>query len=148
MKQAALLKMQKYCAYQERCHQEVIRKLYELKIYGDDQDEILASLVTDGYLNEERFARSYARGKFRINQWGRVKIKQGLKQKQVSDYCIEAGMQEISEEEYLDAIRDQAERLSARYGDMEDPAVRHKTWEALVRKGYESWLVSQVLGEE
>lgn len=147
MKKAALLKLQKYCAYQDRCHQEVRQKLFDLKVYGDDQEEIMASLISEGFLNEERYARSFARGKFRINRWGRMKIRQGLKQKQVSEYCINAGLQEIEEEEYRDALSDLAGRLSDQYGSVEDPVARNKVFQALVRKGYETWLIAEVIGE-
>ena len=148
MKKAALMKLQKYCAYQDRCHQEVKQKLYDLKIYGDDQDEIMASLVSEGFLNEERYARSYARGKFRINRWGRMKIKQSLKQKQVSEYCITAGLREISDEEYEEVIRELIDKLAGQYGDPSEPMARNKIFQALVRKGFETWLVANHLGEQ
>jgi len=148
MKKAALMKLQKYCAYQDRCHQEVRQKLFDLKVYGDDQVELMASLIADGFLNEERYARSFARGKFRINRWGRVKIQQALRQKQVSDYCVNAGLQEIDEEEYRAALLELIKKLVAQYGEISDPVARNKTFQALVRKGYETWLVSKELGEQ
>lgn len=147
MKKAALLKLQKYCAYQDRCHQEVRQKLFDLKMYGDDQEEIMASLISEGFLNEERYARSFARGKFRINRWGRMKIRQALKQKQVSEYCINAGLQEIGDEEYEEALRDLAVKLADQYGPVSDPVARNKTFQALVRKGFESWMISDVIGD-
>jgi regulatory protein len=70
-KEDALKKLQRYCAYQDRCHQEARRKLLDLGIYGDDLEEIISELISDNFLNEERFARSFARGKFRIKGWGK-----------------------------------------------------------------------------
>ena len=73
-KEEALDKMQRYCGYQDRCHQEVRTKLLTLKIYGDLLEEIMSDLISEGYLNEERFARNYARGKYRIKGWGKIKL--------------------------------------------------------------------------
>ena len=84
----AIPKIKQYCAYQERCHAEVKDKLYSFGLHRKDVDEIIVLLIGENYLNEERFAIHYAGGKFRINHWGKNKIKQALKQKRVSDYCI------------------------------------------------------------
>lgn len=96
-----LERAKKYCAYQERCHSEVRGKLIEWKVYGDDLEEIIATLIGENFLNEERYAKAYVSGKFNINHWGRKKIIQGLKAKQVSDYCIRKGLETIREEDYL-----------------------------------------------
>ena len=84
----ALAKLQRYCAYQDRCHQEVRTKLIDLGVFGDTLEEIITDLIKDNFLNEERFARSYARGKFRMRKWGRIKIRQELKLRKISDYCF------------------------------------------------------------
>ena len=99
-KATAHQKLEHYCAYQDRCHQEVRQKLLDLGCYGDDLEEVMAQLVIDNFLNEERFARSYARGKFRIKGWGRYRIKRDLKQKQISAYCIKKAMEELEEFDY------------------------------------------------
>ena len=96
--EAALLKLQSYCAYQERCHNEVMTKLRDLGVYGDKADEIVAQLITDNFLNEERFAVSYARGKFRIKRWGKIRIRQELKLRQIPEYSIKKAMAEIDAE--------------------------------------------------
>src|ERR1041384_7614127 len=96
----AYQKLKHYCAYQERCHSEVKEKLYQLGIRKKDHDEIIAALIEENYLNEERFAISFAGGKFRMKQWGRLKIKQALKQRQVSEYCIKKALKEIDEKTY------------------------------------------------
>lgn len=102
--EVTLNKLQQYCAYQDRSHAEVRTKLLSLKVYGDDLEEIMSLLIQDKYLDELRYACSYARGKFRMKRWGKVKIKINLRKNQVSDYCIRKAMQEIDEEEYLEVL--------------------------------------------
>lgn len=147
-KEAALLKLQKYCAYQERCHSEVRDKLFKLKIYGSDQDEIILSLIEEDFLNEERYARSYARGKFRMNHWGKVKIAQGLKAKQISEYCVNAGLSEIDDEEYLQVLTDLADKLREKSPAKNDFEQKQKVIQALLRKGFEYGMIREVLDEK
>ncbi len=104
-KDDALILLQKYCIYQDRCHSEVRTRLLKAKIYGDDLEDIIVDLIQEGYLNEERYARAYVRGKYRIKSWGRYKIERYLKQKKVSEYCIRHGMKEIVEEEYQENLQ-------------------------------------------
>ncbi len=103
-KEQALQKLKHYCAYQERCHNDVKEKLYKLGVWKKEHDEIIAALIEENYLNEERFAIAYAGGKFRINNWGRTKIKYALKQKQVSEYCIKKALKQIEEEVYCKVL--------------------------------------------
>ena len=105
-REQALQKLQRYCAYQDRCHAEVRTKLLSLGIYGDDLEEIIVELIGENYLNEERFARSYARGKFRFKCWGRIRITQELKSRRISDYLIRKALEEIDETEYRQALYD------------------------------------------
>ena len=86
-----LIKMQRYCDYQERCHQEVRSKLIRMQVYGEELEQIMAILIEEDLLNEERFARSFARGRHRIKAWGRHRITRELKKRQISDYCIRKG---------------------------------------------------------
>jgi regulatory protein len=102
----AIIKAQMSCAYQERCQQEMRDKLYEWGLFSTDVENIIANLITDNFLNEERFAKAFAGGKFRIKKWGRVKIKIELKKKKISDYCIKKGLQEIDEKEYQKTLED------------------------------------------
>src|SRR3954468_25072028 len=99
-----LNKIRKYCAYQERSQQEVRDKLYALGLHRREVEQIISQLVTENYLNEERFAIAYAGGKFRMKQWGRNKIKAALQQKKVSDYCIRKALNEINEKDYRKAL--------------------------------------------
>lgn len=96
--------IQRFCAYQERCHSEVRTKLLSHGIYGDFLEELLSQLIEDNFLNEERFAIQYAGGKFRMKKWGKEKIKQALKTKGVSSYSIQEALNSIQEDEYVKAI--------------------------------------------
>ncbi|MDG2108903.1 MAG: regulatory protein RecX [Flavobacteriaceae bacterium] len=93
-------KMEHYCAYQERCHKEVVKKLQELGMIPISIDTIVSKLVEDNYLNETRFAQSYARGKFRIKKWGKIRIRRELKARNLSDYNIKKALEEISDLDY------------------------------------------------
>ena len=138
----------RYCNYQERCHSEVRNKLYELKATTEEVNTLLAELVEADLLNEERFARAYARGKFRIKEWGRVKITAGLKAHRVSEYCIRKAMQEIPHDEYEATLRSEAEKAYHRYRtvkpDWKRRATAHKY---LLSHGWESGLISEALKE-
>src|ERR1035437_6864809 len=99
-KEQALPKIKQYCTYQERCHAEVKDPLYAFGLYKKDIEQLMSQLIEENYLNEERFAIQYAGRQFRMNQWGRMKIKYALRQKQVSDYCIKKALKEINETDY------------------------------------------------
>lgn len=142
----ALSKLQRYCAYQDRCHQEVRSKLLDLGVYGDELEEIMAQLITDRFLDEERFARSFARGKFSVKQWGRLRITAELRLRKISDYCLRAALSEIDEQRY----REQLQQLLARKASLEqlsaaDFSHRQRLFQFALRKGYEPELVQQAL---
>jgi len=139
----SLSKIKKYCAYQERCHAEVKDKLYSFGLYKKDVEKIIVDLINENYLNEERFAIQYAGGKFRIKHWGKSKIKQALKQKQVSDYCIKKALGEIEGEDYLrafDKLVDQ--KLKTLKGEKNIFIKKRKLQDFLLMKGYEISMVS------
>ncbi|MES1221552.1 MAG: regulatory protein RecX [Bacteroidota bacterium] len=146
-KEQALQKLRYYCRYQERCHKEVKEKLYELGVRKTDHDEIVATLIEEGYLNEERFALAYAAGKFRIKQWGRIKIKYELKQKGVSEYSIKKALKQIEEEEYLKTLKKLAEERYASLKSEQYLVRKKKTMDYLVQKGYEMELVITTIGK-
>lgn len=104
-------KMEHYCAYQERCHDEVIQKLKSLNMIPQAIDAIVVHLLDHNFLNEERFACSFARGKFRIKQWGKRRITNELKARNISKYNIDRALKEIPEGEYLEAFHSLAEKL-------------------------------------
>lgn len=110
-----LEKLRRYCAYQERAQGEVRQKAYELGLRENEIEQVLTQLIIEDFVNDERFARAYARGKFRIKQWGRIKIKLGLKSKNISDPCIRRGLSEIDEEEYLKVMGELIEKKGNMY---------------------------------
>jgi regulatory protein len=136
-----LEKAKSYCAYQERCHKEVSDKLYSWKLNADEIDYIIDNLLQENYLNEERFAITFAGGKFRIKKWGRKKIIQKLKEKGVSDYCIKKGLEEIIEEEYISNMRNLIEKKYTSLKDKNIFTKKKKTAAYLYGKGYESDLI-------
>jgi regulatory protein len=136
-KEQALQKLKHYCGYQERCHSEVKEKLYGLGVWKNDQDEIIAALIEEGYLNEERFAIAFAGGRFRVKHWGRVKIKYELKQKQVSDYSIKKALKQIDEEDYLTVLKKLAEEKYASLKSDQYFVRKKKTIDHLLLKGFE-----------
>jgi regulatory protein len=137
----ALLKAASFCAYQERTQQEVRDKLYEYGLYGDEVEEIISYLITENYINEERFAQSYARGKFRLKKWGRLKVRQGLKQHGLSDYCIRMGMKEIDEEEYDKTLSDLLEKKHTQLKEPNPLKKKQKLVAYALSKGYENDIV-------
>ena len=145
-KEQALLKIKQYCTYQERCHAEVKEKLYAFGLYKKDVEQLMSQLIEENYLNEERFAIQYAGGKFRMNQWGRIKIKYALKQKQVSDYCIKKALKEINESDYKKTLQKLAEqKLKTLKGENNVFSKKKKLQDYLLRKGYEGELVREIL---
>lgn len=144
-KEQALQKLKQYCAYQERSHYEVKQKLYDLGVWKKEHGEITSALIEDGYLNEERFAIAFAGGKWRIKQWGRVKIKYELKQKQVTDYCIKKAMKQIAEEEYITVLQKLAKEKYTGLKGEQYLIRRKKTMDYLIQKGFEPELVKGVI---
>ena len=147
-KEQALQKLKHYCAYQERCHNDVKEILYKLGVWKKEHDEIIAALIEENYLNEERFAIAYTGGKFRINSWGRVKIKYALKQKQVSEYCIKKAMKQISEEDYMKLLNKLAKEKYAALKADQYLVRKKKTMDYLITKGFETNLVVAMLEKE
>ncbi len=140
----ALQLLKVFCGYQERCHEEVKEKLRSLGVWGGDQDTIVSKLIEENYLNEERFARAYAGGKFRVNKWGRNRIKYALKQKRVSEYCIKKGLQEIDQDEYERVLGRLAKEKFATLNGHK--AFRtNKTVTYLMGRGFESDLIRVAL---
>jgi regulatory protein len=144
-KEQAIMKLRQFCAYQERSHAEVKQKLWELGVWRSEHDDIIASLIDDDYLNEERFAKAFAGGKFRMKDWGRKKIYFGLKEKGVNDYLIKQAMKEIDEEAYRKTLHELAEKKFESLKGEQYLMRRKKTMDYLLQKGYEPELVTGVL---
>lgn len=138
----------RYCNYQDRCQQEIRDKLYSLGASTPETENLIAELIETNLLNEERFARSFARGKFRIKHWGRVKIVQHLKQHRISPYCIQKGLTEIDAEEYYRTLTRLVElkwhELSAERSII---TRKGKTFRFLQQRGFESALIAEALSE-
>jgi len=141
-----LSKIKQYCIYQERCHAEVKEKLYSFGIYKKEIDPFIAQLIEENYLNEERFAIQYAGGKFRMKQWGKVKIKYALKQKQVSDYCIKKALLQIAESDYQKTLQKlAAQKLKTLKSEKNIFIKKRKLQDFLLQKGYEPKLIKPII---
>lgn len=137
-----------FCNYQERSHYEVRNKLYDLGANKIEVEETIATLVEKDIINEERFARAIARGKFRLKQWGRSKIKVQLRLHKISDYCIRKAMTEIDPEEYEKTLGKLAERKWKDYKTVKIPAQRKiKVIRFLIQKGYEPDLAATAINK-
>ena len=137
----ALSNIQRYCALQDRCHAEVRSKLLEWGIYGDALEEIISALITDNFLNEERFARSFARGKFRIKHWGRIRILSELKSRRISDYCIRKALTEIDEEDYRQTLLSLLQKKSAELTQLHPAEQKQKLLRFAQQRGFESDII-------
>ena len=143
----ALKKIEHYCAYQERCHDEVVQKLRTMKMDADEIDTIIVKLIQDNFLNESRFACSFARGKHRIKFWGKNRIVNELKFRNIGQYNINLALKEISNEEYLETF----DKISLRNWDIIKETnlqkKRKKFCDYLLRKGFESNLIYEKVKE-
>ena len=143
----ALQKLKQYCGYQERSHAEVQQKLYDLGVWKQDHDAIIATLIEQDYLNEERFVIAYAGGHFRMKKWGRLKIRYELKQRKISDYLLKKALAQIPEEDYRQTMEKLVtEKYNGLSGD--HYLVRQKkTIDYMSGKGYETHLVIPFVNE-
>ena len=142
----ATSRMERYCAYRERCHKEVIAKLREMRMIPQAIDQIVHHLITENYLNETRFAKAFARGKFRIKKWGRNRITRELKIRDISAYNIKLALKEIPDTEYLNTFHQLADK---RWSDLERVAntqqKKRKFFDYLTYRGWEQNLIWEKL---
>lgn len=139
--QEALSKIQRYCAYQERSHREVRQKLFEYRLNEQEADELIVQLITSDFLNEERYARALAGGKFRIKKWGRLKIIQAMEAQGLSQNCMNIGLTEIDQRDYEETLK---KLLVKKDSEIEDENIytrRDKLSKFAIAKGYEPDLV-------
>ncbi|MBK6929846.1 MAG: RecX family transcriptional regulator [Saprospirales bacterium] len=141
----ALARMESYCAYRDRCAREVRQKMKELGIRGDTAEQIYQVLENEGYVNEARFALAFAGGKFRVNRWGRVRIRLELQQRDVAPPLIRQALDSIDEAEYQTVLVELLEKKRQQYQVGTDPNGRSKAAAALIRAGFEPELVFQYL---
>jgi regulatory protein len=144
-KEQAFQKIKQFCAYQERCHQEVKEKLYGFGLYKEEVEGLIARLIEENYLDEERFAIQFAGGKYRMKHWGKKKIEYELRQRQVSPYCIRKALAQITEDDYLATL----EKLArAKYDSVKEPnpfSTRVKVTAYLLQKGFEPDAIREML---
>lgn len=144
----AITKMASFCAYQERCQAEVREKLYaEYYLNPEEIELIIAELITQNFINEERFAKIYAGSKFRLKKWGKLKIKQALKQFHLSIYCIDQGLAEIADEDYEATLRALLAKKSKQTTETNPLKKKQKLLQYALSKGYEMDILLDLLDE-
>ncbi len=141
--QQAFVKLASFCAYQERCHQEVREKLQTFQLNHEEIEEVISLLIDEKFLNEQRFSIAFAGGKFRTKQWGKIKIRYELQQRNISANCIQKALESIDEEEYYQTLSEIAQKKAAQLGKtMND---QQKLYNFLASKGYESNLIQEII---
>jgi len=144
----ALPKIKQYCAYQERSHSEIKDKLYGFGLRKNEVEEILATLIEENYCNEERFAEQFAGGKFRMKQWGRIKIRRALQEKRVSEFSIKKALLQIDGDEYEKTIGKLAEAKWKSLSRERNIFMKMaKARDYLLQKGFESDLATQAISK-
>jgi len=144
-KKAALAKAEHYCAYQERSQYEIRNKLYEWGLKTAEVEELISELIVTNFLNEERFAKVYVSGKFNIKKWGKIKIKQSLKLKQVPDKMITKALNTIDSGDYMQTLLELAEKKAKLITESDAYKKKYKLITYLMGKGFENNLISEVL---
>lgn len=137
--------MENFCAYQERCHKEVAQKLFDLHMIPEAREKITLHLLQQNFLNEERFSKAFARGKFSIKNWGRIRIVNELKFRNISPYNIKTALKEIDENAYLKTLQKVAEKKAEVIKEPNAFKKRSKLLTYLSSKGYESELIYEVV---
>ncbi|EIJ38643.1 MULTISPECIES: regulatory protein RecX [Galbibacter] len=140
-------KLESYCAYQDRCHKEVVNKLRDMKMIPLAIDTIIAHLIAHNFLNEERFAKSFARGKFNIKKWGKNRIVRELKFREISRFNIQTALKEISEEDYYKTLHALAEKRANQITEKDRFKKKKKIADYLLYRGWESHLVYDKVNE-
>ena len=140
-------RLEHYCAYQERCHKEVNQKLYEMKMIPEARDKIIVHLLQHNFLNEERFAKAFVRGKFRIKKWGKQRLQLELKRKDINKTIITIALKEIDEEEYFNTFNELAEKRLGMIRETNFQKKQKKLADYLFYRGWESHLVYDKIRE-
>ncbi|CAM1359682.1 Regulatory protein RecX [Tenacibaculum litoreum] len=138
-------KIEQYCVYQDRCHKEVEKKLKDYSLIPEAREHILLHLLEHNFLNEERFAKSFARGKFRIKKWGKDRIVRELKFRDISAYNIKSALKEIDEEAYIKTLYELVEKKNASVSETNHFKRKKKIADYLLYRGFESNLIYEAL---
>lgn len=141
----ATVKIQNWCTYQERSQQETRTKLYEYGLKTEEIENCIAELIQGNFLNEERFAATFASGKFRIKKWGRIKIKIELKQRKISDYCINMALKKIDATEYFATLEKVLEKKTREEKETNKIKKKYKIIKYAMSRGYEQDLILDAL---
>ncbi|MFT5761285.1 MAG: regulatory protein [Polaribacter sp.] len=134
-------KLERYCVYQDRCHKEVETKLKEFILIEEAKNQIILHLMEHDFVNEERFCKSFARGKFKIKNWGKQRIIRELKFRDISEYNIKTALKEIDEDDYLTTIDKIAVKRNSFINESDFYKRKKKLTDFLIRKGYEFDLI-------
>lgn len=145
--QEATKKLERYCAYQERCHKEVIEKLRGMRMIPEAIDQIVAHLIQENFLNEERFAQSFARGKFNIKKWGKNRIVRELQLRDISAFNIKSALKEINPETYLESLDELAQKRLDAIKERNPQKRKKKLADYLLYRGWETHLVYDKVNE-
>ncbi len=140
-----LARMRKYCAYQERCHQEVRYKLVDTGMRGEKLEAILGQLIEEGFLDEERFARAFTRGKFRNKQWGFLKIRRELTRREIGSYLQKKALEEIDPDEYRDALENLLRRKKQQITGLPEAEQNLKLFKYAYQRGFEPDLIYELI---
>ena len=140
-------KLQYYCSYQDRCHKEVIEKLKTFNINSNESNEIISNLIKDNYLNESRFSENFVRGKFKIKNWGKVRIVRELKQRNISRYNINLGLNEIDSKEYQNKFDEIFKNKLSSLNNLNKTIKKKKIISYLLYRGWESNLIYSKINE-
>ena len=140
-------KLQYYCSYQDRCHKEVIAKLKTFGVKSNESNQIISNLIKENYLNESRFSKSFVRGKFNIKNWGKVRIINELKFRNISPYNITLGLKEIDDQDYMKKLEDIFNKKLSSLSNLSSPLKKKKIISYLLYRGWESNLVYSKINE-
>ncbi|WP_425076601.1 regulatory protein RecX [Psychroserpens sp. S379A] len=140
-------RLERYCAYQERCHKEVSQKLYEMRMIPEARDLIIVHLLQHNFLNEERYAKAFVRGKFRIKKWGKQRLQLELKRKDINKTIIALALKEIDAEDYLNTFNELAKKKLEAISESNSQKRRKKLADYLFYRGWESQLVYDKIRE-
>ena len=139
-------KLERYCVYQDRCHKEIETKLKEFVLIEEARNQIVLHLLEHDFVNEERFSKSFARGKFRLKKWGKQRIVREMKQREISAYNIKVALREIDDDAYLETVFEITEKRNRLINETNIFKRKKKLSDYLMRKGYEFELISTTVG--
>ena len=140
-------KLQYYCSYQDRCHKEVTEKLKTFNVKHHESNQIISNLINDNYLNESRFCESFVRGKFKIKNWGKIRIISELKRRNISRYNITLGLKEVDDQDYLNKFEEIFKKKMSSLNNLSSDVKKKKIISYLQYRGWESNLIYSKINE-